>query len=57
MSGRARRLGAAMLLFGLVREPAPAALHATADLPLLDADEWEAWRDAALKTCGSRTRA
>ncbi len=41
---RAERLGAAMRLFGLVREPAEAALEATTQLPLLTADEWEAWR-------------
>lgn len=43
---RAERLGAAMLLFGLVREPATAALEANADLALLAAGEWEAWREA-----------
>jgi hypothetical protein len=41
---RAGRLGAAMLLLGLVREPAAAAVEALQDTPLLTAEEWEAWR-------------
>ncbi len=43
---RAERLGAAMLLFGLVREPATAALRAAGDLPLVTDDAWAAWRSA-----------
>lgn len=42
MSDRADRLGAAMLLFGLVGEPAADAL--TRQPPLLTRDEWAAWR-------------
>jgi len=42
---RAATLGSAMLIFGLVREPAREALDALEDVPLLTAEEWEAWRE------------
>jgi len=41
---RADRLGATLLLFGLVRESRTDALAAVEDLPMLSAAEWEAWR-------------
>lgn len=43
-SERADRLGAVMLVLGLVKEPAPAALDGLAETPLLTTEEWEAWR-------------
>lgn len=45
MSERADRLGASLRLFGLVREPGHAAVEAAAVMPLLSAEEWEAWRE------------
>lgn len=43
---RADRLGAVLLILGLVRQPAAAALHGLEDTPLLTSDEWAAWRSA-----------
>ncbi len=43
---RADRLGATLLILGLVREPAVSALHGLEDTPLLTVEEWEAWRSA-----------
>lgn len=40
----ADRLGAALLILGLVCEPAVSALYALEDTPLLTKEEWEAWR-------------
>ena len=40
---RAERLGAAMLVCGLVHEPACQAVEATAQLDLLTDEQWEAW--------------
>jgi hypothetical protein len=57
VSSRADRLGAAILVCGLVREPADAAIRALEDLPLLDGEQWEAYRDldhedvALLRAC------
>lgn len=45
MIDRADRLGAAMLVLGLVHEPATAAVAALEEVPLLTDDQWEAWRD------------
>lgn len=45
MYDRADRLGATMLLLGIVREPAEAAVQRAAEFPCLTPDEWEAWRE------------
>jgi len=42
---RAERLGISMLIFGLVLEPASAALAALAEVPLLTEGELEIWRE------------
>jgi hypothetical protein len=46
LTERADRLGAAVLLLGLVRQPAVEAVDAAAEVDLLTADEWDAWRSA-----------
>jgi hypothetical protein len=42
--GRADRLAAAVLVCGLVREPATTAMESAAEAGLLTPAEWEAWR-------------
>ncbi|WP_445151136.1 hypothetical protein [Baekduia sp. Peel2402] len=44
MIDRAARLEAAILVCGLVHEPAEAALLALEDVPLLTVEQWDAWR-------------
>lgn len=45
VADRADRLGAALLVLGLVREPGTEALEASAEIQLLTADEWDSWRN------------
>jgi len=43
---RADRLGAAVLLLGLVRQPAVEAVDAAAEVGVLTIEQWDAWRSA-----------